>query len=371
MKNQLLLVGMFAICATSLQASGYPQGDQSSRVAAKASATKAKTGAPAAQEEMDAQLAVKHFIAVDQEEVATSVSVNYVAGYYSPSNMVVGQNGVYAVTATTNPTRQFLFATADWSNGVEASVIYNTGTSYSYRAYYRFLTNNSNRVTPFTEPSTYADAASTLSLGGTATGVAGNVTAVSGSYKLQSSNDVIVESQHLVANLNGFVVTGSGGATVGYLDHSSFINYTQLTDGSVSKNTAHEQTVHGGPTTSITIVKYVGAGFSFYATGRWSGHAAAIKHLATEQNILGTTNNGYNVNTQSTINKLYVETEAGIGLDWTHEQETGTLWTFHTGWKGGVTANSNMLFSSSSGTQALKDQNLNYGLLSAGLAVTW
>ncbi len=369
MKKQSLLVGMFALCAVSLQASGHRDPKNGSP---------APKGGPQknAQQNMDmwdCQDATKFVIASDPKEQATSFYVAYLGGYFGPSNTVIAQDGVYstAAPATTNTTQEYVFASLSWSNGVEVALTHNTGTGYALRAYYSYLTNGNNNTKPFSNASTYSNASSTLAIAGDSTGRAGRVTAANGNYNLRGKNYGILECQHSIHHADGVKVFGSLGGAVGYLSHESTYNLTQYTNATISKNYQLEQTIFGGPTASIYLSKVVGKGFGFYADARLTVNAAGVKHLAQEQNYTGTVSNGFDVNTQSTVNKLYNEEELQLGLFWSHEMENGGMFALITDWRAGFNGNSNMLFSSTSGTQSLRDQGLIYGLLSAGFYLTY
>ncbi len=361
MKKQSLLVGMFAICATSLQASAM----STINTPAKAANSQLSTV------DVEKKIALKHVMPSDAKEVSTSVSVNYLGGYFGPSNTIIAQDGVYSTVSTANSPQEYIYADLSWSNGVEVSVSYSTGTGYSLRAYYSFLTNNTNTSSNFTKATTYSNAASTLSIAGYATGTSGQVTAANGSYKLSGRNLGILETQHMLFESDTVKALGSIGGAIGYLSHSSSYNLTQYISGNISNNLAVEQTLFGGPTGSFLISKFVGAGFSFYASARLTVNGAGVKHHTTEQSYTGTTLNGFTVNSKSTVNKLYNEEEFDLGVFWTHEMNDGSLITLNTDWKGGFTGDSTMLFSSSSGTQSLRDQGLIFGLLSVGLYYTY
>ena len=361
MKKQILIFSILSLSLTSVHASsiaansGAKDKNKVDQCALKATAKESDNMAK--------------FLTASPDPMQSSFSFSgsYIGGYFGPTNMIIAQDGVYDVPAKTNPQKEFVQARLSWSNGFNLGMVYNTGQNHTLKFSYDYLTNTANTPALFSMPTTYENAASTLSIDGSATGIAGQVTSANGTYKLFARNRAFVEGVHSLVTTPSLKVLATVGGLLGYLEHGAYYNYTQYSLGTVSKNVQAESTWHGGPTSSITLLKSFTSGFSLYGAMRLTTHAANVLHLSQTENFTEGLSDGYTVNTRGSTNLFYNEEEVSLGLGYNRESETGAVFAVSTEWKGGFTGDATMLFSSTAGSQSAKSQGLYWGLFSLGL----
>ncbi len=381
MKKPLLIMGICACCLSSLEASGFhisrspkkpiatpppPQAPVLTPPPPSPTVPPAKPPLPSAAENI-----TTYWVSPNPETLSFTLGISYLGGYYGPSETTIAQDGVYTTPSPSNPQKNFVSVNLSWSNGVGISLVYNSPTGHSVRLFYDFLTNKSNTSPVFTAPTTYTNAASTLVLGGNSAGTAGQITAANATYQLVGRNRAALETLHLIYSTPSLKVLGSVGGLAGYLQHEAQYALTELFSGNQSQNTQNENMVHGGPTGTLLVAKYCGVGLAFYGMFRFTAHAASVQFTSQAESYTGTTNNGFNVNTKGTLNRLFSEEEVCLGFSWNHQFSEKFLYTFTADWTGGFTSNSTGLFSSTSGTQAIKSQNIIYGLLRANFNFTF
>ncbi len=381
MKKSMMIMGMCLFCISSVHASGMrfnspPKTSKSPPKHAPVNAPapmqkpqpvqvrSASPPQPLSPQPMPAGSNIgARLVSPDPDKLSFTLAVSYRGGYFGPTDLTIAQDGVYTTPSPKNPQKNFVTADLSWSNGVGISLVCNTGSGHTIRLFYDYLTNKSNNTPTFVMPTTYTNAASTLSLGGTSTGVAGQITAASGQYQLNGNNTLVLEELHLLYSTPSLKVYGSYGGLAGYLEHTALYTLTEYILGNHSQNTQQEKIVHGGPTALLLVTKHFGNEVACYGSMRFTAHAANVQHTSVTESLTGTTNNGYNVNSAGSLNRLFNEEEVSLGISWNHSFTKALLLTLTADWSGGFTGEMSTLFSSTSGTQAIRSQGLIYGLL--------
>ncbi len=363
MRKLTLLVGILAMGATSLQASGIA----AAQPKAKAQSTTPPSG-PATGTD-----ATMYMASFNETEVTTTGYLDYVGGYFGPVNMALGSTGIYeGAASTTNAQGAVISAALSWSNGVTVGLTHNSGNGMPALNFeYTYLTNN-NPTKSNTNATTYTNLVPAFTTNQN-TGAAAQATAVNGSYSLKSNNLGKVTAIHPVSynEKKKTAIFAKTGGLVGYTNHSSTTNATLLAGGTRNNTLMTDKMTHGGPMVGLILVKYWDHGITGTAEVETSAHAANINHTAVVQNFDGITNNGFLVNTKGNVPQLFQRAEAKLGIAWAHYLDNGGMISLRTNWIGGFANSSNMLFGNSSGPGSLTPQDTVWGTLNTGIALVF